>query len=217
MNHSILLRKLEILGTRGIPSKWIKDFLSNRKQFVIFEGVESTRSTVIHGVPQGSTLSPLLFLLYVDDIVNISNLLRLVLFADDTTLSMLGHVLNDLCNSVSSELDRLQVWFNVNRLSLNLAKTHYMIFSGRKPVKNVEIKVNGYVLQQVNHTKFLGVIADDKLSWIKHIECVASKVAKATSVLYKAKFVLNKESTYDILRVNLSFINILCRNLGQHL
>ena len=137
-------------------------------------------------------------------------MLKLVLFADDTTLSKSGHVLNDLFKIVSTELDRLQVWFNVNRLSLNLAKTLYMIFSGKKAVQKVQVRVNGCVLKQVKHTKFLGVIVDDKLSWNKHIECVTSKVAKSTSVLYKAKFVLNKESLRMIYYTLIYPILIYC-------
>ena len=90
LNHSILLYKLEHKGIRGVPHNWLRGFLTARKQFVVFNECKSTKTTVVHGVPQGSIISPLLFLLYIDDIVNASTLLKLVLFADDTTMSLSG-------------------------------------------------------------------------------------------------------------------------------
>ena len=128
VDHEILLDKLDKYGIRGVCKNWITSYLSNRSQYVSFNSRNSTSSKIICGVPQGSIMGALLFILYVNDIVNVSNVLFPILFADDTNVFIDGHNLSDMCDIMNSEMGKLIIWLNINKLSLNVEKTHYMIF-----------------------------------------------------------------------------------------
>ena len=167
IDHKLLLTKLEHFGIRGIVNDWLKSYLSNRKQFVEINKTQSDPLEVLCGVPQGSVLGPLLFIMYINDICNASTLLKMILFADDTNLFRSGRDLELLCKEISDELHKLNLWFSVNKLSLNVAKTNFILFSGRKIIKDVRISIDDQIIERVYHTKFLGVYIDDKLSWKK--------------------------------------------------
>ena len=122
IDHDLLLKKLEFYGIRGVVLKWLKSYLSQREQFVQIDDCLSEYLNVLCGVPQGSILGPKLFILYVNDICNISNILEFILFADDTNIFCSGHDIKELCNTMSNELDKLHTWFSLNKLSLNISK-----------------------------------------------------------------------------------------------
>ena len=103
----------------------------NRYQYVTINGTNSDYMNVLCGVPQGSILGPILFILYINDMCNVSTLLKPILFADDTNLFYSGKDIDELCSVVSIELDKLCIWFQVNKLSLNTSKTNFMIFTNR--------------------------------------------------------------------------------------
>ena len=150
--------------------------------------------TIVCGVPQGSILGPLLFLLYVNDIVNAIPKLFSLLYADDTNSFKTGKKLCEIFAVMNSEICELVKWLNINMLKPNVKKTHYMIFSLQR--KNVihdeKLFVNGEEINQVSHTKCLGVIIDDKLSWDYHIKHIKNKVAKGIGIISKSKKYLNK-------------------------
>jgi len=128
INHDILFRKLEHYGIRGVPLKWFKNYLSNRYQYVYFnDGVFPLRG-VTCGVPQGSILGPGLYLIYINDVVHCSKVLKFILFADDTNLFYSSKSLIELICDVNIELEKVCVWFRANKLSLNMTKTNYMLF-----------------------------------------------------------------------------------------
>ena len=132
IDHNILLKKLDHYGIRGIANSWIRSYLSERNQFVSLDDFNSSLMDITFGVPQGSILGPQLFIIYINDICNVSDVLKLVLFADDTNIFCSGKNLTTLCETVSRELDKLNVWFRVNKLSLNISKTNFIIFGNRK-------------------------------------------------------------------------------------
>ena len=132
VNHQILLNKLFKYGIRGLALKWFKSYLCERKQFVVYNNVKSTESLITCGVPQGSILGPLLFLLYINDMANVSKLLFIILFADDTNLFLNGKSVLNIIQKMNTELEKIVHWLTVNQLSLNINKTSYIIFSIKK-------------------------------------------------------------------------------------
>ena len=168
VDHSILLCKLEHYGIRGIAHSWFESYLYNRKQFVTYNNVPSSMKAIKCGVPQGSILGPLLFLVYINDLVSICKHTAPFLFADDTNLFKNGNNLDVMVDSLNTELNEISIWLKVNKLSLNIKKTHYMVFTTkRKGVDSLNVTIDGHIIDKVIHTKFLGVSIDEKLNWKK--------------------------------------------------
>ena len=194
VDHNILLDKLEHYGIRGVALDWVRSYLSNRLQFVQFNGHSSSPQTICCGVPQGSILGPLFFLLYINDLSNVSTVVELILFADDTNLFMSHKDPVYLATSLNSELNKLSAWFKANKLSLNLKKTNFMLFKPRQKKYQfpMQISVNEQRIEQVKETVFLGVVLDEHLTWKPHISQVAGKISKSIGVISRARFFLPK-------------------------
>ena len=189
VNHDILLKKLEHYGIRGPILNWFKSYLTDRKQYVFYNGVTSEVKSITCGVPQGSVLGPLLFLIYINDLPNISEKLNFFLFAHDTNIYYESTDLAELEKTVNDELKKLSLWLNLNRLALNVGKTNFVIF--RSPQKssnrNVTLLMNRKALQQKDHVKYLGVLIDEHLTWKYHINQVALKISRGIGILAKLK------------------------------
>ena len=134
ISHDILLNKLYKYGIRGLSSDWIKSYLSNRKQYVNYKNSSSDTLNVNIGIPQGSILGPFLFILYINDLHNVSDKLTLLQFADDSSFFVSGRSLPELFNVLQNEIVKIREWLNNNKLSLNISKTNYMIMTNRKKV-----------------------------------------------------------------------------------
>ena len=128
LSHNILLDKMAHYGIRGIPFNWFKSYLSDRQQFVQ-TNVTSSYQPINYGVPQGSVLGPLLFLIFINDMPQISKLMNFVLFADDTTALYSSPSINDLFQTTNKEIDNLGIWFDTNKLLINVSKTNYVLFT----------------------------------------------------------------------------------------
>ena len=166
VEHSILLEKLHHYGIRGNAHKWFQSYLNDRKQFVSVNGCESDPLNLAYGVPQGSILGPLLFIIYINDLPNISNLARFILYADDANILISGSTIDEVIAATNSVLNSLSLWVDTNRLLLNLKKTHYMIFTrSRSNFDHLLFKLNDVVIKREKETKFLGVIIDEGLTW----------------------------------------------------
>ena len=183
MDHDILEIKLKHYGFRGNFLKLIMSFVRHRKYFVNINGLNSETKVVNIGVPQGSTLGPLLFLIYVNDMINCSSILHFTLFADDTTLGYSCLNLIDLQHILERETHKVIKWLAVNKLILNVAKTHSMLFTLKRNQNNLAIKINNTYLEERTVTSFLGVQIDNKLNWKSHITHICNKISKSIAIL----------------------------------
>ena len=190
INHDILLDKLHHYGVRGKALEWFRSYLMNRKQYVSLNGYNSQMLNIKCGVPQGSLLGPLLFLVYINDFCRSSDVLSFILFADDSNLFFSHNNPLTLVNTINSELENVAEWIKANKLSLNLQKTKYMFFSNCIEKPPVDIIFDGTPLEIVSHIKFLGITVDNKLSWKFHIDSICKIISRNIGIINKVKFCL---------------------------
>ena len=193
INHKILIKKLEHYGIRGICLKWFENYLENRKQIVKYNQVKSKEMIITSGVPQGSILGPLLFLLYINDIQNCSKIISIILFADDTNIFYSNSCLKTLNEIIQLEIDKIADWLNVNKLSINTTKTKFMLFrsSKKKHKHNITITINNNNIKQVKNTTFLGIIIDECLTWNDHVDMISKKIIKSAGLITRIRHFIN--------------------------
>ena len=186
VDHNILLKKLDHYGMRDNVYKWFQSYLSDRQQFVVYKKSKSDKQIISFGMPQGGTMGPLLFILYVNDLVNSNRLFNSILFADDTTLYASHSNLNTLVHLVNTELNNVHSWMIANKLTLNIDKTKYIIHHRKKkrPPDIDAIKIGNVNITEVENIKFLGVIVDKELKWNSHILNIKNKISKQCGILY---------------------------------
>ena len=164
VNPNILISKMEHYGIRGVCLNLFKNYLANRQQCTEINGTISDIEITKCGVPQGSILGPILFLIYINDIVNSSKLLKFYLFADDTTLFYSSKNKAGTEDIVNREIGKVTNWLISNKLSLNIKKSCYLTFSLVKRHQHINIKINNQPIEGKSYTKYLGVIIDNKLT-----------------------------------------------------
>ena len=177
VDHLILLNKLNHYGIRGQALNLIKNYLMNRRQQVVYNGVISQVQTITTGVPQGSILGPLFFLVYINDLPKISPSTDFLIFADDTTSIESNKNIETLFHTANDTVRKLDHWCSVNKIALNKQKTKYLLYYPRKTPENkkkelqkkLNIKICGVQIEEVTSAKFLGVIIDNSLTWKPHI------------------------------------------------
>ena len=194
LDHSILIYKLQHYGISGKSSDLIYNYLHNRTQFVDLDGTVSDSLPLCTGVPQGSILGPLLFIIYVNDLHNANNTLSATMYADDTTLSTtlkFNHqsIHNPLV--INNALNDFSNWLQLNKLSLNAKKNKYMIFHHpNKQFREPDLILNNDKIERVKTFTFLGLIMDEHLTWKPHIDKIASKLSRASGIINKLKNIL---------------------------
>ena len=186
LSHDVLVRKLHEYGIRGIVQEWFASYLVNRVQCVKIGEETSPYRLVRTGVPQGSILGPVLFLVYINDLPSITDSANFSLFADDTTLTCSSHSYPDLIHLANQNLDQLHSWTVNNRLSLNAKKTSAILFSNRSPdiATPLQITINSVPILFENRIIFLGIEIDKDLSFSYHISGICRKLAKTIGILY---------------------------------
>jgi len=228
-DHGILLRKLSRVGIRGHTLAWFKNYLSNRQQFVSISGHNSSLKLIKLGVPQGSVLGPILFLLYINDLP-LASLFTDFLFADDTTLYASGPDLPELIAFVNTEFQKICTYFRQNKLVLHPEKTQFTLFSNSRDVRDHEILIfandnnPGFndpalctplaridSLSKTPAVKFLGVYFDVELNFKHHVKTICTRVSRALYMLRTCKNFLSENSLktlyYSLVHCHLVYGN----------
>ena len=183
--HEILLYKLHRYGIRGAPLDLMKAYLSSRSQKVKYSDSFSKKTEVSVGVPQGSCNGPLLYLLYCNDLMSVINDVDVIMYADDTVLTITGKDIPDMVKTMNTCLATLQDWCNFNKLKINPLKSKAVIFSNRKYTDVPPIVIDGTIINYVNHIKYLGLNIDKKMNFSRHIAYLTSKLASISGISYK--------------------------------
>ena len=188
VDHKILVRKLATFGIRGPFKAILESFLSQRVQCVSHTGVMSSYKTLECGVPQGSVLGPLLFLLYINDMHSICKYSSVLHYADDTSISFELKT-SSATSCLQEDLDAVSSWLAKNKLTINSSKSELLLF---RQSKVCSLRINGEVLNVVKCSKYLGVQIDNSLTFEKHIDVVCKKVSKLVGLVSRLRYFLPK-------------------------
>lgn len=218
VNHSILLDKLYKIGVRGTPFLWLRDYLTNRKQFVHLGFTKSDFSNVSYGVPQGSILGPTLFSVYINDIVQCGAVGSIKLYADDTNVFYYGSDVKRLFSDAQSDIYKIVKWCTNNKLTINELKTNYIVFckpstKSNDDASSVTLSINNNKLCQVEKVKYLGLMLDRNLNWEAHIDYTVNKIRPFIKVLQRISRQLNFQTKmliyFAYVYSRLMYLNVL--------
>ena len=193
LNHDILLQKLKYYGIKGISNDLINNYLTNRRQYVEIDGISSKYQLISTGVPQGSILGPLLFIIYMNDINKSSDKFDFILYADDTSLYSIINKFkdrntNNTNNMINKDISHITTWLESNKLSLNIDKTKAMLFhQPQKKISKPTLKINEKIIEFVPNFNFLGMNFNENLSWKPHIDNICNKISRSIGILNKLK------------------------------
>ena len=179
VNHKILLSKLYHYGIRGIPLNWFENYLHNRTQFVKIGSSQSNAETITCGIPRGSTLGPLLFLFYINDLPNCSKKVSFRIFADDKNIFFTSDNLLHLESIMNGELNSVLKYSNINKLSVNFTKTTYVVISSARLRSYIHIPNIAHKTQ----IKYLGIYIDQNLHWEPQIQHINNKLANNIAII----------------------------------
>ena len=182
----------------GVAHDWFSSYLSDRKQYVSINGSDSEKIPLTHGVPQGSILGPLLFLVFINDFPKCNDFFKYTLFADDSTLSCSFSNRDEgfIARTVNSELVPVNQWLINNKIKINYSKTHFIVFTYRKSINIPLLKFGNFNITEAISTKFLGITIDKNLKFEQHISNTTKKISKSIGILYR----LNSYMPQNILR-----------------
>ena len=203
VNHKILIKKLQAMGIKGGLLEWIEDYLSNRFQRTVCNNNLSTTENITCGVPQGSILGPLLFLVYINDIENVFCDVKFQLYADDTVIYYSGKNGKNVNKILQKGVDKFIEWSEINQLTINIKKTKVMIFGSRYNIKkndNVEISIKGEILQTVPTCKYLGIYMDQNLNFNYHLKNVINTISYKLYIFSKIRTYLTEQSAIIVYK-----------------
>ena len=201
VDHAILLKKLLHYGIRGKAFNILSNYLCNRKQCTFVNNTYSHYANITTGVPQGSVLGPLLFLIYVNDIQNAAPSVSTRLFADDTNVFLANKDCTKLIEMVTETLSQLKIWFESNKLTLHIGKTTFTIFHARKQCNHTcdeSFYFNSTRIRKSPFTKYLGLIIDENLTWKQHVNELRNSLLKYIGIFYHISYILPANTAIQI-------------------
>ena len=196
VNHNILISKLNHYGIRGPTLNLLKSYLTNRKQYVKIGKQKSELRNISCGVPQGSVLGPLLFILYINDLHKACTTGDMRIFADDTTVFFKCKNTKDITSIGMQIMTHLNMWFKANRLTLNSEKSNFVVFRSRQnKITNLpgQIHFENTCINRSESAKYLGVILDEHLTWNQHITEVCNKLKTYFKLFYCIRNLINTD------------------------
>lgn len=196
VDHEILLLKLERYGIRGLPLVLMKNYLENRFQYTCVEGNRSNKLPIRVGVPQGTILGPLLFIVYINDLIDIFDNKNIVSYADDTVVFASECNWENTKNRINNYLITVSKWLEYNKLTLNVNKTVYISFINYidKNPGDINIKIKDIAIRNVESTKYLGIIFDKCMKWNYHINSVVNRLKYLLYIFAKVKNSMSKNN-----------------------
>ena len=200
VSHDVLLNKLYFYGIRGTPLESFRSYLGGRSQFVAINGMKSDCKSISCGVPQGSILGPLLFLIFVNDLPNCNVCFDYVLFADDTSISLKFPKcsLDTIHLHINQQLCSVSDWLNANKISLNISKTNYMIFSYTGDHTLHSVRINGGEIGCVRSARYLGLFFDNNLKFRNHVDMLSDRISKSIGQMSKVGHLLPRRVLVSI-------------------
>ncbi len=201
VDSDTLLFKLDCLGIKNTEQLWFQNYLRERTQCVQFQNAISEHLSVTCGVPQGSILGPLLFIVYINDLSNVVTQCKVVLYADDTILMYSSQDLAEIKQCLEYDLNNASDWFHKNKLNLNISKCKWMLFGTQKRLRktaNIDITINGDQLEKVNAYKYLGLIMDSALSWQDHLLHAHKKIRQRIGVLRRVRQYMDQKLSLQL-------------------
>ena len=190
VNHHLLINKVRNLGVEGSNLSWIENYLENRTQCTLANNICSKKTAITCGVPQGSVLGPLLFLIYVNDMKSVLQHSRHYLYADDTVIYFSGDNINDVVNKLQTDLSKFGTWCESNKLTVNTKKSNFVVYGTMtkvSKVQNLDLRLNGDRLNRVPFYKYLGVFLDSNLTFNKHVDVSKKLICHKLYLLSKNK------------------------------
>ena len=208
VDHDILLEKLKCYGLSSDCLEWFLSYLASRHQRCSANGTLSTARFLTHGVPQGTILGPVLFLIYINDLPNCLDYSTPRLYADDTTLTFSDCDMAMLQHQMKIDLQQIEKWLRANKLTLNVLKSEYMLVGSRQKLSTLDqnsmsLSVDGLPLKRCNEAKCLGVLIDEHLTWKKHIQSITSKVSIGLRTLKSIKPILNRDCMIKVYKTTI--------------
>ena len=225
VNHAILLSKLQAYGIRDSANQWFCSYLRNRMQTCLVNCNKSSETYLPCGVPQGTILGPLLFLLYINDLPNCLMHSQPRMYADDTSITYASNDVEEIERCVNIDLDRIRIWLAANKLTLNTTKTEFLLIGSRQRLSTLErnpiIEINKFPIKHVSTSKSLGVHIDGNLSWECHINEISKKIASGISAIKRIRYFLPFEILLNVynslVQPHFDYCNVVWGNCSKNL